>query len=97
MSDKGKMTPEKAWDTFHELIGRIRPIAKDLAEFAEEIDRSHLADSFTDWAKAWGWLDLNILYNCVKHDFGPNTHSYDPFSMFAYENEDAKKEDKIKF
>ena len=97
MSAKGKMTPEKAWDKFHELIGRIKPIAKELSEFAEEIDRPRLADSFTDWYKAWGWLDLNILYNCVKDEFGTNTHSHDPFSGFAYEDEDEKKEDKIKF
>lgn len=94
MNIKGKMTPEKAWDKFHELIGRVEPIAKDLAEFAKEIDRSRLADSFNDWYKAWGWLDLNILYNCVKQEFGPNTHSHDPFSRVAYEDEDEKKEDK---
>lgn len=97
MSDKEKMTPEKAWDRFHELIGRILPIASDLSEFADEIDRPRLADSFTDWYKAWGWLDLNILYNCIKHEFGPDTHSYDPFSRFKYEDEDEKKEDKAIF
>lgn len=82
---ENKLTAEEVWKRFHGLVDKLRPLAKEFADLAHDLERGHLADSFTDYGLAWGWGDVNILYNCIDDDFGHDTDEYDPFSEEKYE------------